>query len=301
MSEEQEIQEPQENPKANALSVMDTVTFNLPTVTKNSINQIAVKKVNDYLPELEEKTRSFDRNNSQTTLSMMSITMLNGQSPMRMMRQVMAEAEKRKMALAEAQVNHAKKRKEIEKLEKLLEADPDDPVIEAKLRLAFVSISSLESKINGSFKDIATLIDSYNAIKEKNNIDDWDEEAFEREEKRHHVRRGFELMYRNLMDGGRASTATIEYMQQYGVHPQAGLTEVQGYIAHTANKIKRGEIPHSNELEEFLDQMGDKYYKNADATTERIYGKTEIFNTEYMNLLENKQTAEEEEESDGSN
>jgi len=300
MSEEQEIQQT-EKPKANALSVMDTVTFNLPTVTKNSINQIAVKKVNDYLPELEEKTRSFDRNNSQTTLSMMSITMLNGQSPMRMMRQVMAEAEKRKMALAEAQVNHAKKRKEIDKLEKLLEADPDDPVLEAKLRLAFVSISSLESKINGSFKDIATLIDSYNAIKEKNNIDDWDEEAFEREEKRHHVRRGFELMYRNLMDGGRASTATIEYMQQYGVHPQAGLTEVQGYIAHTANKIKRGEIPHSNELEEFLDQMGDKYYKNADATTERIYGKTEVFNTEYMNLLENKQTAEEEEESDGSN
>ena len=300
MSEEQEIQQT-ETPKANALSVMDTVTFNLPTVTKNSINQIAVKKVNDYLPELEEKTRSFDRNNSQTTLSMMSITMLNGQSPMRMMRQVMAEAEKRKMALAEAQVNHAKKRKEIDKLEKLLEADPDDPVIEAKLRLAFVSISSLESKINGSFKDIATLIDSYNAIKEKNNIDDWDEEAFEREEKRHHVRRGFELMYRNLMDGGRASTATIEYMQQYGVHPQAGLTEVQGYIAHTANKIKRGEIPHSNELEEFLDQMGDKYYKNADATTERIYGKTEVFNTEYMNLLENKQTAEEEEELDGSN
>jgi len=300
MSEEQEIQQT-ETPKSNALSVMDTVTFNLPTVTKNSINQIAVKKVNDYLPELEKKTRSFDRNNSQTTLSMMSITMLNGQSPMRMMRQVMAEAEKRKMALAEAQVNHAKKRKEIDKLEKLLEADPDDPVIEAKLRLAFVSISSLESKINGSFKDIATLIDSYNAIKEKNNIDDWDEEAFEREEKRHHVRRGFELMYRNLMDGGRASTATIEYMQQYGVHPQAGLTEVQGYIAHTANKIKRGEIPHSNELEEFLDQMGDKYYKNADATTERIYGKTEVFNTEYMNLLENKQTAEEEEESDGSN
>lgn len=291
----------QETPKANALSVMDTVTFNLPTVTKNSINQIAVKKVNDYLPELEEKTRSFDRNNSQTTLSMMSITMLNGQSPMRMMRQVMAEAEKRKMALAEAQVNHAKKRKEIDKLEKLLEADPDDPVLEAKLRLAFVSISSLESKINGSFKDIATLIDSYNAIKEKNGIDDWDEEAFEREEKRHHVRRGFELMYRNLMDGGRASTATIEYMQQYGIHPQAGLTEVQGYIAHTANKIKRGEIPHSNELEEFLDQMADKYYKNADATTERIYGKTEIFNTEYMNLLENKNTAEEEEQSDGSN
>jgi len=290
-----------EEKKSTSLTINDTVTFSLPTISKNTINPVAVKKVNDYLPELEEKTRAFDRNNSQTTLSMMSITMLNGQSPMRMMRQVMAEAEKRKMALAEAQVSHAKKRKEIDKLQGQLLENPDDPVLEAKLRLSFVSITSLESKINGSFKDIATLIDSYNSIKEKNGIDDWDEEEFEKEEKRHHVRRGFELMYRNLMDGGRASTATIEYMQQYGVHPQAGLTEVQGYIAHTANKIKNGQIPHSNELEEFLDQMGDKYYKNADATTERIYGKTDVFNTEYMNLLESKKTADGEEQSDGSN
>ena len=63
----------------------------------------------------------------------------------------------------------------------------------------------MEHKINGSIKDIAVLIDSYENIKEKWGIDEWDEEAFEREEKRHHVRRGFELMYRNLMDGGRVS------------------------------------------------------------------------------------------------
>ena len=129
-----------------------------------------------------------------------------------MMRQVMAEVEKRKMALSEAQVNHAKQMKKIEKLQNKLAQDPDDNLLNAKLRHAMVGITTHESKINGSFKDIAVLIDSYNAIKEKNGIEDWDEEQFEREEKRHHVRRGFELMYRNLMDSGRASTATIEYL-----------------------------------------------------------------------------------------
>ena len=44
---------------------------------------------------------------------------------------------------------------------------------------------------------------------------DWDEQAFEKEEKKHHVRRAFELMYRNLLEGGRAHTSTIEYCQQY--------------------------------------------------------------------------------------
>ena len=87
-------------------------------VQSTNINTHAVEKVNKFLPELDEKTRAFDRKNSQTTLVLMSLTMLNGHSPYRMMRQIMAEVEKRKGALAEAQVNHAKHLKEIERLEK---------------------------------------------------------------------------------------------------------------------------------------------------------------------------------------
>ena len=267
---------------------VDSVTFNMPTVTKDVINKNAVAKVNEFLPELDNKTKYFDRNNSQSTLSMMSITMLNGQSPMRMMRQIMAEVEKRKMALAEAQVNHAKQLEEIEELQTKLQIDPDNNLLNAKLRQAMVGITAHESKINGSFKDIAVLIDSYNAIKENNGIEDWDEEQFEREEKRHHVRRGFELMYRNLMDGGRASTATIEYMQQYGVHPQVGLVEVQSYMNSVTDRMNNGVMPHANDLEDFLDAIADKYWTNANKTSERIYGKTDTYNTDYMKLLDKK-------------
>lgn len=265
------------------LTTINSVSFNLPTVTANPINAAAVAKVNEYLPEIEQQTRAFDRNNSQHTLSLMSLTMLNGHSPMRMMRQVMAEVEKRKMALAEAQHSHAERREEIEGLEdKGFRTEVED----AKLRMLYVQLSTLESKINGSFKDIATLIDAYNNIKAKNGIDEWDEEAFEREEKRHHVRRGFELMYRNLMDGGRASTATIEYMQQYGVHPQVGLTEVAGYVQHTSKQIANGVLLHSNDLEDFLDKMADKYCPNVDKTAERLFGKSDFANPDYMMRLE---------------
>ena len=267
---------------------VDSVTFNMPTVTKDVINKNAVAKVNEFLPELDSKTKYFDRNNSQSTLSMMSITMLNGQSPMRMMRQIMAEVEKRKMALAEAQVNHAKQLEEIKELQTKLQIDPDNNLLNAKLRQVMVGITMHESKINGSFKDIAVLIDSYNAIKENNGIEDWDEEQFEREEKRHHVRRGFELMYRNLMDGGRASTATIEYMQQYGVHPQVGLVEVQSYMNSVTDRMNNGVMPHANDLEDFLDAIADKYWTNANKTSERIYGKTDTYNTDYMKLLDKK-------------
>ena len=261
--------------------VQKPITFSLPIEASENINQVAAARVAEKLPEIDRATRAFDRNNSATTLSMMTLTMLNGHSPMRMLRQITAEVEKRKMALAEAQVSHAEKRIEILELEK-----EDDIVSEAKLKAARHGLTMMEHKINGSIKDIAVLIDSYENIKEKWEIDEWDEESFEKEEKRHHVRRGFELMYRNLMDGGRASTATIEYMQQYGVHPQLALTEVSGYIKYTAERIAKKELLHSNDLEEFLDQMADKYFKNADKTAERIFGKADFVNPEYMLRLE---------------
>ena len=179
-------------------------------IPSNVVNQAAVQKVQEYLPELAEKTAAFGSNNSQSTLAMMSLTMLNGHSPYRMLRQILAEVEKRKGALAEAQVNYAKSLKRIEDLK-----DSDDPIKQARYRQSCVNLATMEQKINGSFGDIATLIEAYNNIKEKNGIEDWDEEAFENEEKRHHVRRAFELMYRNLLDGGRMSTATVEYCQHF--------------------------------------------------------------------------------------
>lgn len=263
--------------------VTKPLAFSLPEEASDNINQVAAARVAEKLPMIEQASRAFDRNNSQTTLNMMTLTMLNGHSPYRMLRQVTAEVEKRKMALSEAQVSHAEARVEIMELEGHSE---NDIVAEAKLRNRRHSLITLENKINGSVKDIATLIDSYENIKEKFEIDEWDEEAFEREEKRHHVRRSFELMYRNLMDGSRANTATIEYMQQYGIHPQVAFTEVSGYIKYTAERIANHDLPHSNDLEEFLDQMADKYYKNADATSERIFGKSDFLNPEYMMRLE---------------
>ena len=257
----------------------ETIGF---AIQSNNINEAAVEKVSQYLPELDQKTKAFGSQNTQTTITMMTLTMLGGQSSFRMLRQILAEVEKRKGALSESQVGHAKLVREIKKLERLT-AEDDDPVLAAKYRKACVSITTLEQKINGSFADIATLIDAYNNIKATQGIsDDWDEEAFEDAEKRHHVRRCFEMMYRNMLDGGRVSTSTIEYMQQFGVHPQICQKEVQGYLNYTDDRIQAGEILHANDLEDFLDEMGEKYWEGADKTSERLFGKKDFANKDFM-------------------
>ena len=252
----------------------DSAGFIIPS---NVVNEAAVQKVQQYLPELTEKTAAFGSSNSQSTLSLMSLTMLCGQSPYRMLRQILAEAEKRKGALAEAQVNYAKALKKIEDLK-----DSDDPINQARYRQSCVNLASMEQKVNGAFSDLATLIEAYNNIKEVNGIEDWDEEAFEKEEKRHHVRRAFDLMYRVLLDGGKMSTSAMEYCQQFGVHPQICMAEVSGYIQYTNKRIADGELLHANDLEDFLDEMAEKYYKNADKTAERLFGKADFTVSDHM-------------------
>lgn len=262
-----------------SLAISATPVFGLEAINPDRINSAAIAKVTEHLPELAEKTRMFGSQNSQHSLSLMTLTMMTGHSPYRMMRQVLAEVERRKMALAESQVEHAKLLVDHEEL-----SEKTDLVSRAKFKLNCVSIEHLEEKINGSVVDIAVLIDAYHGIMEKNGITEWDEEDFEFGEKLFHVRRGFDLAYKDVILGGKVSNSTVEYTSQFGVHPQVAEAECLIYCKAIEKALVEGIVVHSNHLEEFLDEMANKYVGGVDKTTERLFGKADITNSAYMNI-----------------
>ena len=259
-------------------------------------NKALVERVKKALPAIDAHTRMFDRKNSQTTIQLMTLTMLGGQSPLRMLRQVTAEVEKRKNALYEAQHTVAKRQEEIDVLEEKQNLTPAEKAEVIKLKYA---ISQINNKANGSLKDIATLADAYDNIMSNNNIEDWTEEDFENEEKGHHVRRGFEMLYRNLIEYSRAKEATLEYMQQYGVHCQLAIAEVSGYINLTSDLVKKGEVIDASHLESFLDEMRDKYVNNADKVSSRLFGRDGIINKAYMEKMDKRNKDEAAKKSNG--
>ena len=141
------------------------------------------------------------------------------------------------------------------------------------------------NKANGAMKDIAVMMDAYDNIKANNNIESWSEADYEQAEKAHHIRRGFELLYRNLVELGRGKEASLEYLQQYGVHAQVALKECGGYIQYVEEIIKDGKQITAAHLENFLDEMRDKYIKAPDEVSERIFGKADVSNHEYMTQI----------------
>ena len=259
-------------------------------------NKALVERVKNALPAIDRHTRIFDRKNSQTTIQLMTLTMLGGHSPLRMLRQVTAEVEKRKNALYDAQHNVAKKQEEIDVLE---EKQNLTSVEKAELIKLKHDVNQINNKANGSLKDIATLADAYDNIMSNNRIKDWNEEDFENEEKGHHVRRGFEMLYRNLVEYSRAKEATLEYLQQYGVHAQMAITEVSGYITHAGNLIKEKRILDATHLENFLDEMKDKYVNNADKISNRLFGRDGIINKAYMEKMDKRNKDEAARKSNG--
>ena len=69
---------------------MDLIVPNKTDLIVNDKSSELMARVSAGLPAIQNQTRVFDRQNSQTTLTLTTLTMLSGQSPMRMMRQVMA-------------------------------------------------------------------------------------------------------------------------------------------------------------------------------------------------------------------
>ncbi len=267
--------------KMTALTIVNEVDF-LPMAGANP-NKKAIARVTKGLPDLIKQAQQFGRSNSQTSLSLMSLTMMNGHSPMRILRQVLAEVDAKKRALSEAQISYATLEESIQKLE-----DKESPtkVEICELRALYVNKQDLERNINGSFKDLAVLMDNYDRVKKLHGIEEWDEHTFELEEKRHHVRRAFELLYRTMIQQKTSTEGPTEYLMQYGVHPQTAMAECSGYIIHSQERINNGELLTGKDCEEFLDAMSHKYAHCADEVSKRIFGEEDIISPDYMVPLE---------------
>lgn len=232
--------------------------------------------VSSRLPAISAKTDPINRSNTQTTITMMTLTMMNGQSPMRQVRQILAEIAAKKSALAEAQVGHAKL--------KCREIMGEGEVADAERRLNGYQLRALEVSVENAIKDIATLISAYDALVANHGIENWTEEDMERAEAKHHVRRGFELLYRNLLECGRARESSIEYLQQFGVHAQVALAEVSGYIVSIEELIRNGGRPSASSIEDFLDEMASKYEACVSEASIRMFGRSDTVNSNLLSV-----------------
>lgn len=226
----------------------------LKTLEESDLSAISAGMV-----EVDRATASFGKTQSQYMDRIMTLTSL---SPMRNLRQILAEIEKRRSALREAEIKFMRQKLKYEQTKKLLtnETDPDR-IAELKIDQYEIEgqLSASMLYVEGALKTIYAYQAAYDEIRQTYGIDNWDELDFEKAEERHHIMKAFEQASAVFQATGTIDAGNHEYFRQIGVHPMTAQVDLATYFRKVDEQIQKGEAPNIDSFNEFLMQMAERH------------------------------------------
>lgn len=247
-----------------------------------TINNELLQEIEQWMPTVNSKVKAFNKKNSQTTTSLMSLNMVDA-GPYRVLRQILAQVERKRLALKENMYKLEKKRIQYQKCNRhLQEGHPDfDTLAELKMNKLASDIIDAQGPIEAAIKEIGHLKRQYEAIcKNKNISENWSEIDFENAEIEHHIKSIFRNALRDRMQGSH-NMGTMEYMEQYGINPITAYVLVDDYIRQIKAAILNNKMININTHYEFYDKMYDLFKDEYKRAIERI-GLDDIQNMDFL-------------------
>ena len=245
-------------------------------IPNTTLSQESLTKICDRLPELHRAKTAVGRKNSQTTSTLMTMTML-ADSPYRQMKQCLSQIDNKRNALIEAHFKTKKNKVKIEKWE-----ESENELDRVKAEEARVGIEQMRTSAENAMKEIGMYQDIYDEIRTSHGIPvDWDEEDFESSEIENAIRMGFRQAIQNLMSSDRIAISTVEYWEQFGIHPMVGEKLTRDYMASVNQEITAGKLPSVQSMHIFLDQMVETFKDEHKHSLKRI-GVDAIVNHAYI-------------------
>jgi hypothetical protein len=140
----------------------------------------------------------------------------------------------------------------------------------------------MRTSAENAMKEIGMYQDIYDEIRTSHGIPvDWDEEDFESSEIENAIRMGFRQAIQNLMSTGKIAISTVEYWEQFGIHPMVGEKLTRDYMASVDQEITGGKLPSVQSMHLFLDQMVETFKDEHKHSLKRI-GVDAIVNHAYI-------------------
>ena len=230
----------------NSSNLAEVKSFGGLTLAENA------QRVETALAKVSETERIWNRSHSQWTWRHINLSYA---APMKNLRQVSAEVSRKREALEEAKWNYMRNEIKLKQKEERL-AKEKDPL---KAQLIELDIAQLKSGmangmkyVEGAMKDVLTLSNLYEDLKESH-YKDYNEEDFEKEEAKSHLKRSLVQCLRDVRQGGRITKGEQEYLEQIGVNPGKIHRDMIAYLEHEAQINDYTVRP----MYEFLDTMAD--------------------------------------------
>ena len=195
----------------------------------------------------------WDRSRSQFMLKF--ITCSNAEDWFRM-RQISAEMCSKRLALSEAKYGYMMNLTKAKiKRDEMAEEDNENKKLLLEIEAHQLENYASETlmKIEGAFKEMETLSQMHDQLKEK--LGDITEAEFEKAQVRGHIKREVSQAIREVKEGGKIKAGNAEYLEQSGLSTTAILKDIYDFLEAES----QAGIGHNEMLHKFLDDTADKY------------------------------------------
>lgn len=258
--------------------------------------------ISEGLPEIRRATSFYFKTQSQFMDNMLTVT---AYTPVRNMRQILAEMNKTREAIKEAHFKIRKKEIEAEMKKRELSKETDDlkkEMLAVEIMEIVANAESTRGYLSGAIRKLTNYTEQYNSIMATFKLHDYTEEDFEKEEERYHIMKAFEqAMCAARSRGGLVDEGNMIYLTQIGINGAGAQREISEYL-QLEQALLNDKDPKTNQpapkepthkmFVMFLHRMAEKYAGCATKFAE-AKGMTTMTNTALLKqgdrtLLEKK-------------
>ena len=248
--------------------------------------------INATLPAIKQSSSNFYKSHSQFMGVMLDVTAI---TPIRSVKHTLAELDKTRMALEEAQLKMMKKDIELrQKEKKLADGDFKDELerelLETEILEVKVNMNNIQNSVSGAIRKMNFFTNQYKSILKKLGKDDITEEEYEKEESRYHVM----TCMKQALNAARARGGVIDegnliYLFDMGINSAQAQAEIYAYLKMENKLMKEGKAPTHEMTMQWLEACADKFSGESVKFAERRGFK--LYDEDSLNtkLLDNKE------------
>ena len=248
--------------------------------------------INATLPAIKQSSSNFYKSHSQFMGVMLDVTAI---TPIRSVKHTLAELDKTRMALEEAQLKMMKKDIELRQKEKKLnngdfKDDLERELLETEILEVKVNMNNIQNSVSGAIRKMNFFTNQYKSILKKLGKDDITEEEYEKEESNYHVM----TCLKQALNAARARGGVIDegnliYLFDMGINSAQAQAEIYAYLEMENKLMKEGKAPTHEMTMVWLEACANKFSGDAEKFAERRGFK--LYDEESLNtkLIANKE------------
>jgi len=248
--------------------------------------------INATLPAIKQSSSNFYKSHSQFMGVMLDVTAI---TPIRSVKHTLAELDKTRMALEEAQLKMMKKDIELrQKEKKLADGDYKDELerelLETEILEVKVNMNNIQNSVSGAIRKMNFFTNQYKSILKKLGKDDITEEEYEKEEARYHVM----TCMKQALNAARARGGVIDegnliYLFDMGINSAQAQAEIYAYLKMENKLMDEGKAPTHEMTMQWLEACADKFSGESVKFAERRGFK--LYDEDSLNtkLIDNKE------------